>query len=159
MHTCDKCTLCMYKPGAYIKFIQGCSQLADACVAFGFIGGRGGLRSTGDPSYGLLDLFEYIISVGSCSCDIWVAEEGLGGCVQHGGVLLEGSSGSSHFIPTVRVLQLLWKIQNVHVRLAGKYLQGDLEPQACGYIKDFRNTFLPCITSSCQSHTETAPSL
>lgn len=100
----------MYELGAYIKLIQGCSQLADACVAFGFIGGGGGLSSTGDASYGLLDLFKYIISVGSCSSNIWMPEEGLGGCVQHGGILLQGSTGCSHLIPTVRVLELLWEI-------------------------------------------------
>ena len=81
--------------------------IPNACVAFGFVSGRGSLSSIGDASNGLLDLLEHVISIGSCGGDIWVAEKGLGSSVQHRGVLLQGPSGCSHLIPTVRVLQLL----------------------------------------------------
>lgn len=107
-----KCTaFCVHHWDAYVKLVQSRSQLADACVAFSFISGRGSLSSIGDAGNGLLDLLEHIISVGSCGGDIWVAEKSLGGRVQHCGILLQGPSSSCHLIPTVRVLQLLY-VQN-----------------------------------------------
>lgn len=65
------------------------------------------MSSIGDAGDGLLDLFEHVIAVGSCGGDIRVAEEGLGGRVQHRGILLQGPPGGCHLVPAVRVLQLL----------------------------------------------------
>ncbi|TRY55281.1 hypothetical protein DNTS_015757, partial [Danionella cerebrum] len=68
----------------HIKLIECSSQLSDASVPMLLISGRGGLSRAGDASDGLLDLFEDIVSVGTCSSHIRVAQIGLGSSVEHG---------------------------------------------------------------------------
>lgn len=91
----------------YIKFIEGSSQFSNAGMAVLLISGRGGLSSAGNASYGLLNLLEHVVSVGTCGRHIWVAQEGLRGRVQHGGVFLKGPTCSCHLISTLRVFQFL----------------------------------------------------
>lgn len=136
-----KCAaLCVGHSDAYVKLIQGRSQLADARVALGLVRGRGGLSSIGDAGDGLLDLLEHVIAVGSCGGHVWVAEEGLGGRVQHRGVLLQGPSGGGHLVPTVGILQLL-RVQNTHLSHPW-HLPLNLEPQARTTTLNFRKHLL-----------------
>lgn len=95
----------------YIKFIEGGGQLPDAGVAVLLISGGGGLGSAGNASDGLLDLLEHVVAVGAGGRHVRVAQEGLRGRVQHGGVLLQSAARGRHLIPTLGVFQLLrrWK--------------------------------------------------
>lgn len=96
----------------YIKLIESSSQFSDASMTVLLFGGRGGLSGAGNAPHGLLDLFKHVVSVGPCGCYIWVAQEGLRGRVQHGGVFLQSPTSSCHLISTLGVFQLLKKKHN-----------------------------------------------